>query len=84
MDEKVMAVVGAAAVVTVAGRGMRPVAKMMMRGVVAASDATTAGRRGIQQLYAEAKAERAGATGPEATTTTTTTTTSVASPGATG
>ncbi len=84
MDEKVMAAVGAAAVVTVAGRGMRPLAKMMMRGVIAANEATAAGRRGIQQLYAEAKAERAGTTAPEATTTTTTTTTSVASPGATG
>ena len=60
MDEKVMAVVRAAAVVTVAGRGMRPLAKMVMRGVVAANEATAVGRRGLQELYAEAKAERAG------------------------
>ena len=61
MDEKVMAVVGAAAVVTLAGRGMRPLAKMVMRGVVAASEATAAGQRGLQELYSEVKAERAGA-----------------------
>ena len=60
MDEKVMAVVGAAAVVTVAGRGMRPLAKVLMRGVVAANEATAAGRRGLQELYSEVKAERAG------------------------
>ena len=61
MDEKLMAMVGAAVVVTLAGRGMRPMAKMVMRGVVAASEATAAGRRGLQDLYAEAKAERAAA-----------------------
>lgn len=58
MDEKVMAVVGAAAAVTLVGRGLRPMAKIMMRGVVAATEATTAGRRGIQGLYDEVKAER--------------------------
>ena len=61
MDEKLMAMVGAAAVVTLAGRGMRPMAKVVMRGVVAANEATAAGRRGLQNLYAEVKAERAGA-----------------------
>ena len=64
MDEKVMAVVGAAAVVAVAGRGMRPLAKLAMRGVVAANEAMAAGRRGVQELYAEVKAERA-ATAPQ-------------------
>lgn len=59
MDEKMMAVVGAAAAVTVAGRRMRPLAKVLMRGVVAATEATGAGRQGLQELYAEAKAERA-------------------------
>lgn len=58
MDEKMMAVVGAAAVVTVAGRGMRPLAKVLMRGVVAAAEVTGAGRQTLQDLYAEAKAER--------------------------
>ncbi len=56
-----MAVVGAAAVVTVAGRGVRPLAKMVMRGVVAANEVTAAGRRGLQELYSEVRAERAGA-----------------------
>jgi hypothetical protein len=64
VDEKVMAMVGAAAAVTVAGRGMRPLAKMVMRGVVVANEVTTAGRRGLQDLYSEAKAERAGAAEP--------------------
>ena len=60
MDEKVMAAVGAAAVVTVAGRGMRPLAKVLMHGVVAANEVTAAGRRSLQELYLEVKAERAG------------------------
>ena len=59
MDEKVLMVIGAAAAVTVAGRGVRPLAKVLMRGLVAANEATTAGRRGLEELYAEAKAERA-------------------------
>ena len=58
MDEKVIAVVGAAAAVTLMGRGLRPMGKLMMRGVVAATDATEAGRRGVQNLYNEVKAER--------------------------
>ena len=70
MDEKVMAVVGAAAAVTVAGRGLRPLAKIVMRGVVAANEATAAGRRGLQELYAEAKAERAGSAATRESTTT--------------
>lgn len=58
MDEKVIAVVGAAAAVTLVGRGLRPMGKIMMRGFVAATEATTASRRGIEGLYNEVKAER--------------------------
>ena len=58
MDEMALAVVGAAAVVTVLGRRARPVAKLAMRGVVTATEATSAGRRGVQDLYAEVKTER--------------------------
>ena len=58
MDEVTIAVVGAAAAVTVLGKGMRPLAKLAMRGVVTATEATSAGRRGLQDLYAEVKAER--------------------------
>jgi hypothetical protein len=62
MDEKVAALVGAAAAITVAGRGLRPVAKLAMKGVVAASDATRDARRGIAELYDEVKAEQRGRT----------------------
>lgn len=58
MDDKVMLVMGVAAGVTVAGRGLRPVAKLAMRGMVAAADATEGARRGLGDLYAEARAER--------------------------
>ena len=58
MDEIALAVVGAAAAVTVLGRRARPVAKLAMRGVVTATEATSAGRRGFQDLYAEVKTER--------------------------
>lgn len=58
MDEKVIAIAGAAAAVTLMGRGLRPVGKIMMRGVVAATEATEAGKRGVQGLYEEVKAER--------------------------
>ncbi len=37
---------------------MRPLAKVAMRGVVTATEATSAGRRGLQELYREVKAER--------------------------
>lgn len=60
MDEKMFALVGAAAGMTVAGRGLRPVAKLTLRGLVAAADATTGARRGLAELYAEAKAEQRG------------------------
>ncbi len=62
MDDKVAALVGAAAAVTVAGRGLRPVAKLAMKGVVAASEATRDARRGIVELYDEVKAEQRGHT----------------------
>ncbi len=58
MDEMAIAVVGTAAAVTVLGKGMRPLAKLAMRGVVTATDATMAGRRGLQDLYTEVKSER--------------------------
>ena len=60
MDEKMFALVGAVAGVTVAGRGLRPIAKLAMRGVVAAADVTTGARREFAQMYAEAKAEQRG------------------------
>ncbi|MDP8909550.1 MAG: hypothetical protein M3N47_10655 [Chloroflexota bacterium] len=60
MDEKMFALVGAVAGVTVAGRGLRPVAKLALRGVVAAADATSAARRELAELYAEAKADHRG------------------------
>ncbi len=60
MDEKMVAVVGAVAGATLAGRGLRPVAKLALRGVVAAADATTGARRELAELYAEAKAEQRG------------------------
>ncbi len=60
MDDKLMVLMGAAAAVTVAGRGLRPVAKLAMKGVVAATDATADARRGITELYNEAKSERHG------------------------
>jgi hypothetical protein len=69
MDEMVVAAVGAAAAVTLLGRGLRPMGrpmgKVLMRGVVAATEATEAGRRGVQDLYDEVKAERqTGVTAP--------------------
>lgn len=58
MDEAVIAVVGGAAAVTVLGKGVRPLAKLAMRGVVTATEATSAGRRAVQDLYTEVKTER--------------------------
>jgi hypothetical protein len=60
MDEKMFALMGAAAGVALAGRGLRPAAKLAMRGVAAAADGTSAARRDLGQLYAEAKAEQRG------------------------
>lgn len=58
MDEIAVAVVGTAAVVTVLGRRARPVAKLAMRGVVTVTEATSAARRGMADLYGEVKTER--------------------------
>ena len=66
MDEVAIAVVGAAAAVTVLGKGMRPLAKLAMRGAVTATEVASAGRRGVQDLYAEVKAEREQRTVPAA------------------
>jgi hypothetical protein len=60
MDEKMFALVGAVAGATVAGRGLRPVAKLALRGVVAVADATSGARRAVGDLYAEARAEQHG------------------------
>jgi hypothetical protein len=57
MDEKMAAVIGAAAAMTLAGRGLRPVAKLAMKGVVAAGDKTMGAGRGIADLYSEAKSD---------------------------
>ena len=58
MDDKVILLMGAAAGATAAGRGLRPVAKLAIRGMVAAADATEGARRGLGDLYAEARAGR--------------------------
>ena len=60
MDEKMLALLGGVAGVTLAGRGLRPVAKLALRGVVAAADATVGARRELVELYAEARAEQRG------------------------
>ena len=60
MDDKMIALAGAVAGVTLAGRGLRPLAKLTIRGAVAAADATTGVRRELSDLYAEAKAEQRG------------------------
>ncbi len=54
----VVGAVGAVAAVALLGRGLRPMGKMMMRGVVAATEATGASKRGIQGLYNDVKVER--------------------------
>lgn len=58
MDEKALGILGAAAAVTVAGRGLRPVAKLVMKGYVAAEGATAQARSDLAALYAEARRER--------------------------
>ena len=60
MDEKMFALAGAVAGATLAGRGLRPLAKLTIKGAVAAADATTGVRRELATLYAEAKAEQRG------------------------
>ncbi len=58
MDEKAMALIGAAAGVTLMGRGLRPVGKLMMHGVVAVAETAAASKRGVEGLYNEVRAER--------------------------
>ena len=58
MDEKVAALVGAVAVVTIAGRAMRPIAKLGMRGIVAAGDMVADAARGVSGLYAEVREDQ--------------------------
>jgi len=62
MDDKVMALIGAAAGVTLAGRGLRPVAKLAMRSAMMAAEATAGFGRELAGLYAEVKAEQRGTT----------------------
>ena len=61
MDDKVAAIAGGIAAVALAGRGLRPVAKLAMRGAVAVADGSAGLRRELAQLYEEAKAEQRGA-----------------------
>ena len=58
MDEKVAALVGAVAVITVGGRAMRPVAKLGMKGIVAAGDMVADAVRGVSDLYAEVREDQ--------------------------
>ena len=60
MDDKVMALIGAAAGVTLAGRGLRPVAKLALRSAMMAADATAGIGRELAGLYAEVRAEQRG------------------------
>ena len=57
MDEKTIGLLGAVAAVAVTGRGLRPTAKLMMKGCVALADATASTRRDLGRLYAEARDE---------------------------
>ncbi len=60
MDEMVAALAGAVAVVTVGGRALRPIAKLGMRGVVAAGDVVVDAVRGVSELYAEVREDQRG------------------------
>ena len=62
MDDKMAAIAGGVAAVALAGRGLRPAAKLALRGVVAVADGSASLRREIGELYAEAKAEQRGTT----------------------
>jgi hypothetical protein len=57
MDEKTIALAGAAAAATVLGRGLRPTAKTLMKGYLVVADATADARRSVSDLYSEARAE---------------------------
>lgn len=61
MDEKIFALMGAAAGVALAGRSLRPIAKVAVRGVVVAADTANAGLNGLAEIYSEVKAEQRGA-----------------------
>ncbi len=60
MDEKTIGLLGAAAAVAVAGRRVRPAAKLMMKGYIAVADMTASTRRDLARLYAEARDEYRG------------------------
>jgi hypothetical protein len=66
MDEKMVALAGAVAGATVAGRGLRPLAKVVLRGAMAAADATNSARKELVELYREARAEHRGSEPPPA------------------
>ncbi len=58
MDEKVAVLIGAAAVVAMGGRAVRPAAKLGMKGIVMAGDTVTGAVRGVTGLYAEVREEQ--------------------------
>lgn len=61
MDDRVLGAVGGMAGLALLRRVARPAARLGMRGVVAVVDATSGARRGLADLYAEARREqRAG------------------------
>ena len=67
MEEKMLGLAGGVAAAALLGRGMRPVAKTVMKGVVIAMEAASGTQDEVRELYREAQAEqRAGrpATGP--------------------
>ena len=64
MDDKMAAIAGGIAAVALAGRGLRPMAKLAMRGAVAVADGSAGLRRELGQLYEEAKAEQRGPVQP--------------------
>ena len=57
MDEKAIGLLGAAAALAVSGKGLRPVAKQLMKGYVAVADATASTREDLARLHAEARDE---------------------------
>ena len=57
MDEKAIGLLGAAAALAVSGKGLRPVAKQLMKGYVAVADATASRRADLARLHAEARDE---------------------------
>ncbi len=61
MDEKMLGLVGGVAAATLLGRGMRPAARTVMKGVVIALEAASDTQDELRELYREAQAEqRAG------------------------